>query len=69
MKTLAKRMLDFLRNEDGPTATEYAFMLALMAGGAFFLNLPFGAWRVRTRRMIPACVPNPWQKWPKACPV
>ncbi len=24
------RILDFLRNEDGPTATEYAVMLALI---------------------------------------
>ena len=30
MKTLAKRMLGFLRDEDGPTAAEYAVMLALI---------------------------------------
>ncbi len=30
MKALAYRMRDFLRNEDGPTATEYAVMLALI---------------------------------------
>ena len=30
MKTLVKRMLDFLRSEDGPTVTEYAVMLALI---------------------------------------
>ena len=30
MKTLATRTLDFLRGEDGPTATEYAVMLALI---------------------------------------
>ncbi len=30
MKALAYRIRDFLRNEDGPTATEYAVMLALI---------------------------------------
>ncbi len=30
MKALAFRIRDFLRNEDGPTATEYAVMLALI---------------------------------------
>ena len=30
MKTLTKWMSDFLRDEDGPTAAEYAFMLALI---------------------------------------
>jgi pilus assembly protein Flp/PilA len=30
MKALAYRISDFLRNEDGPTATEYAVMLALI---------------------------------------
>ena len=30
MKTLAKKMCAFLRSEDGPTATEYAVMLALI---------------------------------------
>ena len=35
MKTLARRTLDFLRGEDGPTATEYAVMLALIIVGCF----------------------------------
>jgi len=30
MKTLARRLLTFLRKEDGPTAVEYAVMLALI---------------------------------------
>lgn len=30
MKALANRMRQFLVNEDGPTATEYAVMLALI---------------------------------------
>ena len=30
MKTLVKKTLLFLRDETGPTATEYAFMLALI---------------------------------------
>ncbi len=30
MKALAYRIRDFLKNEDGPTATEYAVMLALI---------------------------------------
>ncbi len=30
MKALVYRISDFLRNEDGPTATEYAVMLALI---------------------------------------
>ena len=30
MKALIYRVRDFLRNEDGPTATEYAVMLALI---------------------------------------
>ena len=30
MKTLVKRTLDFVYGEDGPTATEYAVMLALI---------------------------------------
>ena len=30
MKTLAKRTLDFIYGEDGPTATEYGVMLALI---------------------------------------
>ena len=30
MKALVNRAKDFLRSEDGPTATEYAVMLALI---------------------------------------
>lgn len=30
MKALARRVKDFLISEDGPTATEYAVMLALI---------------------------------------
>ena len=30
MKTLAKRTLEFVRGEDGPTVTEYGVMLALI---------------------------------------
>ena len=30
MKALGRRVRDFLVNEDGPTATEYAVMLALI---------------------------------------
>ncbi len=30
MNALVYRIRDFLRNEDGPTATEYAVMLALI---------------------------------------
>ena len=30
MKALVHRVRDFLRSEDGPTATEYAVMLALI---------------------------------------
>ena len=30
MKTLVKKARDFLVSEDGPTATEYAVMLALI---------------------------------------
>jgi pilus assembly protein Flp/PilA len=30
MKGFANSLLDFLRNEDGPTAVEYAVMLALI---------------------------------------
>lgn len=30
MKALMNRVHDFLRSEDGPTATEYAVMLALI---------------------------------------
>ena len=30
MKALLNRTKDFLRSEDGPTATEYAVMLALI---------------------------------------
>ncbi len=30
MKTLMEKMRDFFRSEDGPTATEYAVMLALI---------------------------------------
>lgn len=30
MKSFAYRAWDFLKNEDGPTATEYAVMLALI---------------------------------------
>ena len=30
MKTLIKRAKSFLKSEDGPTATEYAVMLALI---------------------------------------
>lgn len=30
MKAFVQRTWDFLRNEDGPTATEYAVMLALI---------------------------------------
>lgn len=30
MKTLVEKMRGFLRSEDGPTATEYAVMLALI---------------------------------------
>ena len=30
MHSVAKAMVDFLKNEDGPTAVEYAVMLALI---------------------------------------
>jgi len=30
MKSLMNRVRDFVRSEDGPTATEYAVMLALI---------------------------------------
>ena len=30
MKTLVEKMCNFFRSEDGPTATEYAVMLALI---------------------------------------
>jgi pilus assembly protein Flp/PilA len=30
MRTLAQRVIDFLKREDGPTAVEYAVMLALI---------------------------------------
>ncbi len=30
MRTLAKKMVNFLKKEDGPTAVEYAVMLALI---------------------------------------
>jgi pilus assembly protein Flp/PilA len=30
MRTLAQRFVDFLQREDGPTAVEYAVMLALI---------------------------------------
>lgn len=30
MKAIARRVREFLVNEDGPTATEYAVMLALI---------------------------------------
>jgi pilus assembly protein Flp/PilA len=30
IRTLAQRVLDFVKNEDGPTAVEYAVMLALI---------------------------------------
>ncbi|NIA06034.1 MAG: Flp family type IVb pilin [Actinobacteria bacterium] len=35
MKTLAKRTLDFVYGEDGPTLTEYAVMLALIVALCF----------------------------------
>ena len=34
MKALVKMMQDFLRSEEGPTATEYAVLLALVLFGA-----------------------------------
>lgn len=30
MRPLAKKLVSFLKNEDGPTAVEYAVMLALI---------------------------------------
>ena len=30
MRILSKRVVEFLKNEDGPTAVEYAVMLALI---------------------------------------
>ena len=30
MRTITKRMVEFLKTEDGPTAVEYAVMLALI---------------------------------------
>jgi pilus assembly protein Flp/PilA len=30
MRTLAQRTVDFLKREDGPTAVEYAIMMALI---------------------------------------
>ena len=35
MKTLVEKTWSFLRSEDGPTATEYAVMLALIVVGCF----------------------------------
>ncbi len=34
MKALVKMMQDFLRSEEGPTATEYAVLLVLILFGA-----------------------------------
>lgn len=42
MKMLAKSMLDFLRSEDGPTAVEYAFMLALIVLVCFGVLISIG---------------------------
>ena len=35
-------MLDFLRSEDGPTAAEYAVMLALIVLGCFGVLISIG---------------------------
>ena len=35
MKTLAKRTLEFVYGEDGPTVTEYAIMVALIVALCF----------------------------------
>ena len=47
MKTLVKTMLAFLRSEDGPTAAEYAVMLALIVLGCFGVLITIGT-KVKT---------------------
>ncbi len=42
MKTLTKKMLAFLRSEDGPTAAEYAVMLALIVLVCFGVLISIG---------------------------
>ena len=42
MKTLVEKTCSFLRSEDGPTATEYAVMLALIVLGCFASILLIG---------------------------
>ena len=39
---LYQRTLEFLRSEDGPTATEYAVLLALIAIGVLATMAAFG---------------------------
>ena len=47
MKTLVEKTCSFLRSEDGPTATEYAVMLALIIVGCFAAIILIGN-KVRT---------------------
>lgn len=42
MNALLERLRAFLRSEDGPTATEYAVLLALIAGGVLSVMANFG---------------------------
>ncbi len=43
MHTILTRFRDFLANEDGPTAVEYAVMLALILLAGFVAYTSFGS--------------------------
>ena len=42
MNTVRRKVLDFVCSEDGPTAVEYAVMLALILGGIIATMASFG---------------------------
>ena len=42
MATILHQVLKFLHSEDGPTAVEYALLLALVLGGAIATMATFG---------------------------
>ena len=42
MDTVRRKVIEFVRSEDGPSAVEYAVMLALILGGIIVTMSSFG---------------------------
>lgn len=58
MHTVAEKVADFLRSEDGPTATEYAVLIAVISMGVIVAMGSFGSRVGNIYTAIDATVPS-----------